>query len=222
MVPMMNERMDFSLLNRFGLEPLLIDPAYIRLNSHKSASRTPKKNTIHNRRQFLELAELEREINATDQHRSRLLKLVELEIDDLIGRKDKLRGLRELDEDNMLSLDIAERHKGKKRMSALYQFLTSCPENDYQELKSLNWICYSLPSDNTLGSVRDLPTTATYIYLSAQLEDLSGDWIRYVVAHEFAHARLGHIDRPSPHKSKESVEREADLKAAQWGFKRPQ
>lgn len=220
MVTMMNERMDFSLFNRFGFEPILIDPAYIRHNSLKATPRMQK--TIHEYDRSLELDKLERDIKAWDQHRSRLLQLVELEIDDLTGGNQKLRGLKELDKDNILTKEFAERNKGKKRMSALYQVLTTLPENDYQELKSLNCICYYLPSDNTLGSVRDLPTTATYIYLSAKLEDMTGDWIKYVVAHEFAHARLGHINRPSPHKSTEIIEEEADLKAAQWGFKRPQ
>ena len=220
MVTMMNEMTYFGNLNRCGLIPLLIDPAYIQLDSRNSVSRTPKKNKIHNRRQFLELAELERQVNETG-NRSRFLELVELEIDGVAG-KHKQRGLRELDEAGILTLELAERHKGKKRMSALYQVLTTLPENDYREFKSLDSFYYYLPDNKTLASVKGLPIGVTYIYLSAQLEDLSGDWIRYAVAHEFAHAKMGHLNGGYLQKSQESIEREADLKAAQWGYKRPQ
>lgn len=155
--------------------------------------------------------------NATD-HRSRFLDLVELEIDNLAG-KPKQRGLRELDEDEILTLKFAERHKGKKRMSALYQVLTTLPENDYRELKSLGrFYCY-LPGKDTLASVKDLPIAVIYIYLSARLEDLSDDWIRHSVAHELAHALLGHTEpglAPS-----ECLEKEADKKAEFWGFGKP-
>ncbi|MCH7518496.1 MAG: hypothetical protein IH964_05640 [Candidatus Dadabacteria bacterium] len=156
-------------------------------------------------------------MNATD-HRSRYLHLIDLEIDGIAG-KPKQRDLRELDEDEILTLEFAERHKGKKRMSALYQVLTILPENDYQELKALGrFYCY-LPEKDTLASVKDLPIGVIYIYLSAKLEDLSDDWIRHSVAHELAHALLGHTEpglAPS-----ERLEKEADKKAKFWGFGKP-
>jgi len=131
----------------------------------------------------------------------------------------KHRGLFDLDNDGILTLVFVERYKGKKRLNALYQVLTTLPEHDYQELKSLSVIYFYLPDKDILGSVKDLPSSVTYVYLSSQLEEMSYDWITYCIAHELAHAVLRHTMLGSG--PKELHEIEADRKAAQWGFECP-
>lgn len=58
---------------------------------------------------------------------------------------------------------------------------------------------------------------ARSVSLRRSLARRSPDFAAYVIAHEFAHAFLRNVCRPSG----EEVEAEADALAAEWGFPRP-
>lgn len=61
------------------------------------------------------------------------------------------------------------------------------------------------------------------LYLSPLLLDTSREQIRFTIAHEIAHAVLGHKEPFSENTQdiRERQEREADELAEHWGFKRP-
>lgn len=63
--------------------------------------------------------------------------------------------------------------------------------------------------------VNDVQTHTVMVYLSPEVERRSQEYVQLVVAHEFAHVLLHPFDgSASP-----SIERQADEKVREWGFK---
>jgi len=71
------------------------------------------------------------------------------------------------------------------------------------------------PSEAEAGHVaRRTLNHEIFMYLSPSLEFDSSRDVRHSVSHELAHIALGHL---LPMDSREHIENEADLKAAEWG-----
>jgi hypothetical protein len=122
-----------------------------------------------------------------------------------------------------------------KTLHALRQCFDRIPIEAWDEMPPL--ILFA-PSSWKFGQVNPLathsfprPTIQAFVYLSPSLESESQEQLDFTVAHELAHALLGH-HRPDnseathtlgsiPHEEAPS-EIAADKLAESWGFKRPQ
>ena len=70
------------------------------------------------------------------------------------------------------------------------------------------------PSEAEAGHVAVRTLDSIFVYLAPQLEFDSQRDADFAVFHELAHIALGHL---LPMDSREHIENEADLKAAEWG-----
>jgi len=132
-----------------------------------------------------------------------------------------LRSQFQLVKDKILTTKILLPYRGQdNRTRALVDVLCSINENEYTTLKEIfsnGKVLIEIPDKKIAGS---LSRIAEYklctLYLSPELESRLYLYVKGVVAHELAHLLL-HRDFST--KKKESlVEKEADLKAIEWGF----
>jgi hypothetical protein len=97
---------------------------------------------------------------------------------------------------------------------SLVDVLCRLPEHEYQMLKDSR-IWFFTPDRGIDGwNGRIPPNMSQIIYLAPHLEEYERKDCMLIVAHEVAHAVLGHTDAPSS----PELENEAWSKVIQWGF----
>jgi hypothetical protein len=124
----------------------------------------------------------------------------------------------ELIMDGVLSKDLLRGVRGKdKRTQALVRVLCAIPEREYRILRDKfpTEIGIEIPSKRLLGHVRYTEGEKAVMYLFPILEDKPFSEVLRVVGHELSHCLL-HSEFSS--RAKGLIEKEADLKALEWGF----
>ena len=123
--------------------------------------------------------------------------------------------------DEMLC-DCTER---PKTLQALRSFAERVPEQDLAAVA----VTVFAPANWKFGCCMAMPPAI--IYLAPKLEDLPQAHVDHTVAHEFAHAALGHHLPQEVRSHNEDLppdyrdlpwEQAADALAASWGFPRPE
>ena len=105
------------------------------------------------------------------------------------------------------------RNRNSRRYSALLKFRNRWKAGKIAvSLPEMTLFC---PSEAEAGHVAVRTLDSIFVYLAPQLEFDSQRDADFAVFHEFAHIALGHL---LPMDSREHIENEADLKAAEWGF----
>jgi hypothetical protein len=106
-------------------------------------------------------------------------------------------------------------HEDRKKTVKGILSLEQVPDEVFDDLN----VTFFAPSQHKFGEVYpDLPS-GILIYLSPDLEQQPQEEVNFTIAHELAHAFLGHqhIKRNTP-----SIEDEADALAVKWGFILPE
>jgi hypothetical protein len=104
--------------------------------------------------------------------------------------------------------------KDDQRSKAAIDIMRRIPGEDFKKLKTHPCEWY-LPIKNNLGEVKSF-NQSKIIYLSPELENMSFDRVKAVVAHELAHVVLNHDLQPG--EKYKQQEDEAWGLASQWGL----
>jgi len=144
---------------------------------------------------------------------------LETSIDNTPGKP--LRSQSQLIRDKILTTKILLPDRGRdKRSKALTEVLCSIPYKDYENLKQTfknDRVLIQVPRRGLGGCVqrvkRNIDVT---LYLSPILETYKYPFVLNTTAHELSHLLL-HSDF-SKNKRRSSLERQADLQVATWGF----
>lgn len=109
------------------------------------------------------------------------------------------------------------KNKNSRRYVALLKFRNRWRSGKIRVCNMPERLVIFAPSESEAGHVAVRTLDSIFVYLAPQLEFDSQRDADFAVFHEFSHIELGHL---LPTDSREHIENQADLKAAEWGFPR--